>query len=100
MRKELDFGFYVRQTQTYTNSFRLVGIDAPETRGVNADVIAAKLATSRLVELLASGAIRAVTYKSDSFGRWLVDLYVLQQDGTDLHVNQALIDEGLAKPYP
>ncbi len=97
--KELDFGFYVKQRQTYTSSFRLMGIDAPESRGVNADIEAAAKTTARLKELLSSGPIRAVTYKSDSFGRWLVDLYVTQSDGTELFVNQALVDEGLAIPY-
>lgn len=35
--KELDFGFYIKQRQSYEGSFRLLGIDTPELRGKNAD---------------------------------------------------------------
>lgn len=98
--KELDFGFYVKMSQTYRSSFRLYGIDAPEIRGVSLEEKqkgeAAKVELARLLSL---GTVRAVTYKADKYGRFLVDLYVKLEDGSEIFINQELITKGFVTAY-
>lgn len=43
--------------------------------------------------------LRIVTYKSDSFGRWLVDIFWTDDAGVEHHVNAELLELGLAVPY-
>jgi endonuclease YncB( thermonuclease family) len=99
--KEYDFGFHIIDRKTYEGSFRLMGIDTPELRGVNADLIPAKKARDRLHEILSlSKRIRAVTYKPDKYGRWLVDLFIDDSNGdSTINVNEMLLNEGLATKY-
>ena len=100
----VDFGFYVKQTVATSTStelnFRLMGIDTPEIRGVPIEekrlAVAAK---DRITEMLESGKIEARTYKPDSFGRWLVELFVTPEGGEQFSVNQGLLDEGHAIVY-
>jgi endonuclease YncB( thermonuclease family) len=99
----VDFGFHVLQTAEFSTTvqmnFRLMGIDTPEIVGEQR--VAGLKAKDRLLELLSSGKrIRATTFKPDKFGRWLVKLDLLQEDGVSWQdVNATLIEEGLAKPY-
>lgn len=98
----IDTGF-----RTYkTERIRLVGIDTPEMNSrVEADRVLALAAKNKLAELLKIDLIGAnlstvtwnlliVTSKSDSFGRWLAEIFV---DGVS--VNQKLIELGLAEEY-
>lgn len=93
--KEIDFGFKVKQTQSYEGSFRLIGIDTPELRGGTPETKAAgRVAKERLIEILnESSEITARTHKPDNFGRWLVELFI-DQEGES--VNEQLIREGHA----
>jgi endonuclease YncB( thermonuclease family) len=43
--------------------------------------------------------LRIVTHKSDSFGRWLVDLYWKDDAGVEHHANAELLAQGLAVPF-
>jgi len=43
--------------------------------------------------------LRIVTHKSDSFGRWLVDLYWTDNAGIEHHANAELLQQGLAVPF-
>jgi len=43
--------------------------------------------------------LRVVTHKSDSFGRWLVDLYFTDDAGVEHHANAELLAAGLAVPF-
>lgn len=83
----VDLGFHL----TYTDHFRLYGIDTAE-RG---RPLAAE-AKARANELAPVGAqVLAKTTKGDKYGRWLtiIDL------STGIEVNSTLVSEGLAKPY-
>ncbi|HXH58448.1 thermonuclease family protein [Iamia sp.] len=89
-----DVGFRVTTTQRV----RLLGVDTPELRDPVPDVrvqaVAAKefvIAWFRAVELL---ELRASTHKSDSFGRWLADIYAVDR-GESSH----LVDDLLAGGY-
>jgi len=94
---DIDLGFRVTLRNVRC---RLVGIDTPECRGAKkcqAGIDAKNLVTSELL----NQTVRIRSYKdetvdvdSDSFGRWLVRIYL---DGKDY--NQGLIDRGYAQPF-
>lgn len=93
---DIDLGFY---TWLHTQRIRMVGIDAPETRGQ--EKAAGEAATLFLRNLIENKAIILRTYKArdggdqrGKFGRWLGRVYV---DGLD--VNQQMIDSGHAVAY-
>jgi endonuclease YncB( thermonuclease family) len=85
VRLDLDLGFYQwRLDQPY----RLLRIDAPEL-----STVAGKLTKSRLELWLGSPGVTLVasTQKSDSFGRWLIELLA-----NNTNVSDWLVREGLA----
>lgn len=74
-------------------TFRIVGINAPETHGASRDRgLAAKAALARL--LPAGSLARAVLHGREKYGRVLADLY-----GAGGSVAQALLAGGLALPW-
>jgi micrococcal nuclease len=84
----ISLGFYL----TATHRLRLLGVNCPEVHGpTRAEGL--KAAEYTRATLLGQ-TVRIRTAKSDSFGRWLAQIYV---DGLDF--NQSLIDRGLAVPY-
>jgi len=86
----LDVGFGI----TVTHRFRLLGVDAPEVRGPSKDDgLASKKA---LGELVAVGILSATVYKTDKYGRYLVELFLV--DGTV--VNSKLVASGFARDNP
>lgn len=74
-------------------TFRLYGINTPETRGPERE--RALRAAARIRELVGTAPITATLHGLDKFGRRLVTLY--SPDGTN--INGQLILEGLAAPY-
>lgn len=94
--------------------FRLIGIDTPELRGKKADPEPAKEAKEAVIKMLRAPAredrwhvdlktwpclVQTQKAKSDSFGRWLADLWVRDDEGNEIHVNGELLEMGLAEPY-
>ena len=94
--------------------FRLIGIDTPELRGKKADPEPAKAAKEAVIKLLRAPAledrwqvdlktwpvaVQTQKAKSDSFGRWLADLWVKDDEGNEVHINGELLELGLAVPY-
>lgn len=75
--------------------FRMLGIDAAERVGVNANPVLAAAAKAYLEGLISGRELTIQTYKPDKYGRWLVKIYL--QDGTD--VNAAMIGAGHAVVY-
>lgn len=99
-----DFGFYIKEEVSSIKStemnFRLLGIDAPETRGAPEEERIRGTATMvELTRLLGLGPLIARTSKPDKYGRWLVEIWVLLADGGEIFVNSKLIDGGFAVPY-
>ena len=94
---DIDLGF---KTYLHDVRCRLIGIDTPESRGkkkCEAGLQAKELVTQELT----GQTVRIRSYKdetvdinSDSFGRWLVRIYLENKD-----YNQSLIDRGYAVPY-
>lgn len=89
----VDLGFNIRVAL----DFRLYGINAPELEGVQKPLgLASKAEVARLLGL---GPLRIEVYGTDKYGRWLAGIFVKQLDGTELNVNQTMVDEGFAKVY-
>lgn len=95
--KDFDVGFYFTQTACAEMNFRLARIDTPEVRGIEKE---AGLKVKAYVEdyLKQAQSLRAVTYKPDKYGRWLVDLYVTINN-QEILLNDHLLEKGYAKVY-
>lgn len=77
---ELDTGFHT----VHTERLRLLGVDAPEARGATYDAgIAAKAFVQKLMANIGHDAVGKLvpwpltvqTHKTDSFGRYLADVW-------------------------
>lgn len=80
----------------WQESFRLYGIDTPETHGETK--AAGEAAAGRLRELLAGGVLTAQTLRPDKFGRTLVKLAVMS-NGWPIDVAFQLISENHGVQY-
>jgi len=88
--------------------YRLIGVDAPELHDSDQAMRAKAIETkAALMEMLKPAAVDlkrwplvVKTHKSDSFGRWLAEIWF---DGNlcepDLSINTELVRRGLAKPW-
>ena len=98
---DIDLGY---STWNRGQHCRLVGINTPETRGVERPL--GLIAAEYVFELIPPGSpllIQSYKDKEDSFGRYLVDVYVFEDNqflkGAQLsftHLNRKLINEGYA----
>jgi len=84
---------------------RYKGIDTWESRTRNLEEkklgLAAKARNKELLEQVSSkpGYFRLKSYGLGKYGRVLADIYVMDANGVQIHVNQALISEGHAYIY-
>lgn len=78
---------------------RLLGINAPELEGLQAQ--AGQAAKAELIRLLGLAPTIAASLSGalDKYGRRLANLYVTPPGKPQVHINQAMIDGGFAKPY-
>ncbi|HXH70473.1 MAG TPA: thermonuclease family protein [Pyrinomonadaceae bacterium] len=96
VERDLDFGFNFFIKGYKTQNFRMNGINCSEVRGGTVgQKERAQRAKIRVEELLKPLPFRLDSHKPSKFGNYLCDIYLA--DGT--HVNQLLIDEGLAVFY-
>lgn len=86
---KLYIGFYA----TIELKFRLLRINAPERYTKEG-----KEATAFVEGCLLNREVIIRTYKSDSFGRWLADIFIETKDGWK-SFNDMLLELGLAVPY-
>ena len=97
---DIDLGFHT----TRREHLRLKGIDAPEIHATDpaerAKAQEAKLELALLVASHEGLLIKTYKDKREKYGRFLVDIYVTRDDGTQLLVNTDLIDRGFVKPLP
>lgn len=89
---EVDCGFYLK----FTHSFRLIGINAPELKEA-----AGPAAKAWLLNELSCKDLTVNTFKADSFGRWLCEIYHTEtaNDPYVPSVNNKMIDAGHAVKY-
>lgn len=94
--KPMDFGFRLTEMKFWSTRFRLLGINAPETNEAGG-AAATAYAQAWIAQALADGVLRGQTYKTDNFGRWLIDLY---RADTNQHLHDDMIAAGHAVAYP
>jgi micrococcal nuclease len=77
---------------------RLLRINTPEIKG---EEMEAGLASKSYVEsvLPAGSNVVIQTHKSDSFDRWLAELWYINNEGVQINLNDELLNKGLAEPY-
>ena len=99
MRVDIDLGFGV---WLKNQSLRWLGIDAWEVRGEERED--GLVARDRVRELILDKEVILKTYKDSKgkYGRWLAEVYtsstvLLEWENS---INQQLINEGHAEPYP
>ena len=95
---KVDLGFHTEQT----HCFRLNGVDTPELH--SKDVAEKKLAAEAMsfVEsefMKRANRCRVYSEKTGSFGRWLGDIYFIDEIGRRISLREMLIDRGYGKPY-
>ncbi len=89
---DIDLGFRVRSKQI----LRLAGINAPELSSPDVQVHnAAVAAQCYLASLVRDQDLIVRTEKTEKYGRWLAWI----TNASNLDVNQAMIDAGVAVPY-
>ena len=104
---EVDFGFNIKDTVVLQKSaeltFRLFGINTPETHGTAAttggQMAEGLKSAAELTRLLGLGKLRVLTSKPDKYGRWLATIFVTPKMGPEMNVNDAMIKGGFAKAY-
>lgn len=87
-RVSLGFDVYV------VKKLRLYGIDTPELTSHSTLIKNMALAAKKELKKFVGKDVIIVSHKKGKYGRYLVDIYY-----NDRHINQELIDKGLAKPY-
>jgi endonuclease YncB( thermonuclease family) len=95
LSKRMDFGFRLVEEKRWSTRFRLLGVDTYETNEAGG-AAATAFADEWIREAVADDTLRGQTFKSDNFGRWLIDLY---RADTDEHLKDALIREGHGTAY-
>ena len=90
----VDLGFEEFSRKT----FRLLGIDAPEMRGV--EKARGKLAKEALEAMILDQGVFLKSFKDkqDKYGRYLAEIFLTEQEG-DPSVNEFMIMRGHATPY-
>jgi micrococcal nuclease len=78
---------------------RLIGIDTPELRG--SERLNGLKARTRLCELILGKQVAITTHKDKTgkYGRWLVTIWDLSDDGVWININDLLLSEGYAEVY-
>ena len=107
IRKKHDLGFKMVVEGQTIQRLRLYGVNTPELRPRHgteeervAEKVAARKAKEHVIEMIEGKKIRIQTYKSDAFGRYLADVWFdLPDGGGEVHLNQDLLDRGLAEVY-
>ena len=93
---DIDVGFHMTSRQRV----RLARIDTPELNSKDALIRAqAVLAKARITELVSGQPVVISTKKSDSFGRYLGEIFVLVAPGIQANVSDILLTENLAVLY-
>lgn len=93
---DIDLGFFMKMCN---QKIRLFGINTPEIRGEERPD--GLIARDRVRELILDKDIIVKTYKDKAgkYGRWLGTIYLEDEDGTWININQLLLAEGLAEIY-
>jgi micrococcal nuclease len=90
---DIDLGFYT----TIRQRLRLLRINTPEIFGEEKPQ--GLISKAYTQEKLLNKEVVIVTTKTDSFKRWLAEVYYLDENGNQVNINDELVEKGLAVPY-
>ena len=93
LEKRLDFGFRLIEDKRWSSRFRLLGADTFEPNEAGGSA-ATEFAKNWITLAIRYDVLRGQTFKTDNFGRWLIDLYRLD---TLESLSTVLINAGLTK---
>lgn len=86
----IDLGFHISQVVR----LRLLGVNAAEMHAKDPAERAKALGAKLWLEGQIKDFFTVQTFKADSFGRYLADVWV-----NDTHINQLMLDENIAVKY-
>ncbi len=92
-RADIDLGLH---TWIHNESLRLIRINAPERRGAEKEQ---GIESGNFLRDLINGKeviIETFSDKSGKYGRYLVEIWLPQDDGSYLNVNDLLVEKGFA----
>lgn len=94
---DLDLGWDVCLKNT---KVRLFGIDTPEIRGEEREY--GLVSKARVEELILNTEVILESYKDKTgkYGRYLATVWFFQEENGWRNLNELLLAEGLASPYP
>lgn len=84
------YGFCVKTIQR----IRLAGINTEELRSTDPSLKDLAIRAKEWLAVSVGSECIVKSYKTDKYGRYLADVYIGQS-----HLNNALLEHGLAKPY-
>lgn len=93
LTKRIDFGFHLIEEKSWSARFRLLGLDTPEANRVGGTA-ATRFAEEWIRAGIVDDVLRGQTFKSDNFGRYLIDLY---RGDTGEQLRDALREAGHVK---
>ena len=93
VEKRIDFGFRLIEDKRWSSRFRLQGVDTWE-RNEAGGAAATAFADAWIKQAIVDDVLRGQTFKTDNFGRWLIDLY---RTDTGEHLGTALVINGHTK---
>ena len=90
---QVDLGFYITTNQR----FRLLRINCPEKFGpTKADGLISKAFTK---SKLLNKEVVCKSFKTDSFGRWLAEVWYIDETGNEININDELLKNSLAVEF-
>jgi micrococcal nuclease len=98
-RADVDLGFSI---WVKAQDFRMLGINAPEMNSKDPAVVAAATKARDALRGMILGkdiTIRTQKDKLEKYGRMLATVLVTKADGTQLNVNDWMVQQGLAVVY-
>lgn len=93
VEKRMDFGFRLIEDKRWSTRFRLLGADTPEMNEAGG-ATAKAFADQWIKAAIGDDVLRGQTFKTDNFGRWLIDLYRVDTEDRLAH---ALKEGGFAR---
>ncbi len=93
---QINFGFSLYQV----HRLRLLRVDTPELNSTDEALRAKALqAKEFVIKAVMDREVILETVKSDSFGRYLAEVYYTDLDGVQCNLSENLIANGLAQPF-
>lgn len=74
LEKRMDFGFRLIEDKRWSSRFRLLGADTFERNEAGGSA-ATQFAKEWITQAIHDDMLRGQTFKTDNFGRWLINLY-------------------------